>query len=568
MFHRTLRTSFTPSLTTGLCALWMLCLTAPAAPTDYREAIRKLGAAITEELRADNLTGISIALVDDQRLVAAEGYGFADRDGNILASSNTVYRAGSISKLFTAMATLQWVESGRLNLDAPVTDYLPELGVINPFDDSEGFTLRQLMCHRSGMVRESPVGSYFDSSEPTVAATVQSLSGCVLIHPPGARTKYSNSGVTVVGHVVSKMAQRPFQEYQQDRLLLPLGMRDSGFVLNREWRRRLAQGYMHVADGQGGFKEIKAPLFQLGTLPAGNLYTTTPDLARFLSCLFARGRVGKDALVQPESLTEMWTPQLMTNQTGFGLGFFIGTHQGRKTFRHTGAVYGFSASLTGLPEEKIGVVLLANDDLAIGPVRRLNELALDLMLEAKLGVAPPEPRPSFELSTVELGGFSGTYESDGFYATLQPRRGGLAANVSFQLFNLRPVGPLEFLGSGRLANNSAFHFQKDADGRVSGFTALGRTFQRIQQEPAASPYWKHLRGAYGPDFIPVIISVRHGHLYASIENEFDYRLKPVTQNIYKMPPGMYSDEYLEFVLDHRGRVEALVLANMVLKKFR
>jgi len=551
-----------------LLFLLTACLASRGAEPNYNEVIRKLGAAITEELKAGHITGISIALVDDQRLIAAEGYGYADRDGKVPATSNTVYRAGSISKLFTALATMQFAEVGHIDIDAPVTRYLPALGVVNPFGDGELYSLRQLMCHRSGMIRESPVGSYFDGSEPSVQETVDSLAGCILIHPPGSRTKYSNSGVTVVGHVVAQVAGRPFEDHLRERVLDRLGMRRSGFVLTKELRAGLAQGYMDVADGEGGFRTIEAPLFQLGTLPAGNLYSTAPDLARFLSCLFARGRAGSEVLVQPETLDQMFAPQLTTNQSGFGLGFFVGEHRGRKTFRHTGAVYGFSASLTGLSEEKIGVILLNNDDLAIGPVRRLNELALDLMIEAKLGAAPPEPVPTVSVEAKALEAMAGSYESESFHADVQPAEGGLRANVSFEHYDLRPVGEDRFLGSARLAHDAPFQFVRDDDGTVTGFTALGQTFTRVGEEPEPSPYWQRLLGAYGHDYIPVIVTIRHGHLYASIENEFDYRLHPVTRNIYRMSPGMYSDEFLEFVVDGQGRVQALVLANMYLRKFR
>jgi CubicO group peptidase (beta-lactamase class C family) len=113
-----------------------------------------------------------------------------------------------------------------------------------------------------------------------VAKTVASLSSCVLVHPPGTHTKYSNSGVTIVGHAVERASGMPFERYAQEKLLDRFGMRDSGFVRTREIRRNLATGYLRVAQAGGGFREIATPVFELGTLPAGNLYTTAEDLAR------------------------------------------------------------------------------------------------------------------------------------------------------------------------------------------------------------------------------------------------------------------------------------------------
>ena len=139
---------------------------AKPAPVDYRQAVTELHKVIDEEMQRGILTGVSIALVDGQQTVMEEGFGWADRDRRVPAAADTIYRVGSISKLFTAVAVMQLVEAGKLDLDSPVTKWLPEFRIVNPFDAASPITLRQLMCHRSGMVRESPVGGYLDDSQP------------------------------------------------------------------------------------------------------------------------------------------------------------------------------------------------------------------------------------------------------------------------------------------------------------------------------------------------------------------------------------------------------------------
>ena len=108
------------------------------------------------------------------------------------ATAETVYRVGSVSKLFTDVAVMQLVEQGKLDLDAPV-DRVPARLQARATRSAEPITLRQLMSHRSGLVREPPVGNYFDPTEPTLAETVASLNGTALVYPPGTRTKYSNA---------------------------------------------------------------------------------------------------------------------------------------------------------------------------------------------------------------------------------------------------------------------------------------------------------------------------------------------------------------------------------------
>ena len=133
-------------------------------PKQYANAIRDLERFIDQEVAHKQLPALSIALVDDQTIIWAKGFGLANPKANVPASADTVYRVGSVSKLFTDLAVMQLVEEGKLDLDAPVTRYLPDFKPANPFGGA--ITLRHLMAHRSGLVREPPVGNYFDASSP------------------------------------------------------------------------------------------------------------------------------------------------------------------------------------------------------------------------------------------------------------------------------------------------------------------------------------------------------------------------------------------------------------------
>ena len=163
---------------------------------DYSAAIDRLRTAIRHEVEQKQLPAFSISLVDGEQVVWADGFGFQDAAQKVPATADTVYRVGSVSKLFTDIAVMQLVETGKLDLDKPVTEYLPEFQPQDPFGIP--ITLRQLMSHRSGLVRESPVGHYFDPDEPTLAATVASLNQTKLVYKPETRTKYSNAAVAVV----------------------------------------------------------------------------------------------------------------------------------------------------------------------------------------------------------------------------------------------------------------------------------------------------------------------------------------------------------------------------------
>jgi CubicO group peptidase (beta-lactamase class C family) len=528
------------------------------AAADHRAITAAVAAAAHAEVRSGSISGVTVALVRDQEIIFAGGFGFADKQKRLPARADTVYRAGSISKLFTALAAMQLVEQGRLDIDKPVTNFVPDFRIVIPFGNAPPITLRQLMCHRSGMVRECPIGSYFDDAEPGMNRTIASLASCVLVHPPATKTKYSNSGVTIVGVAVERVSGMPFEAYQQQHLLRPLAMTNSSFVPGAPIRRKLAAGYLPVAQPGGGFHEIRAPVFELGTLAAGNLYTTAEDLARFVTWLFNDARPAAK-VVKRETLAQMFVPQLTDQANGFGLGFGVNSYRGRKTVSHTGAVYGFSSSLVAVPSEKVGVIVLCNDDLAMGPVRKLTNLALDLLFgEAD---APPAP-----VSSTDLVSLTGDYESESFWARLDVLDGKLVANISGQRMALTPTGPLRFEANGRVAHKWPVVCEQDANGKIAGFTTSGQKFTRITALPPDHGSWKALLGSYGPEFIPLIVSVKYGHLYAMTENEFDYRLSPVNEFVFKMPPGLYMDEQLVFQTDRRGRVHTAVLANVPLRR--
>ncbi len=512
----------------------------------FREAVKR-------EIDAGNISGVSVALVDANRILYVDGFGYADKKKRIPAMRDTVYRAGSISKLFTALATMQLAEQKKLSIDQPVSELWPEFRLVNNFRETKPITLRQLMCHRAGMFRESPVGSYFDPSEPGLRTTVRSIEGCVLVYPPETRTKYSNIGVAVVGQTVAAVSGVPFEDYARELLLRPMGMKQSSFVRTRQIEHQLAKGYMPVANGRGGFREIEAPNFELGTIPAGNLYTTAQDLAIFLRVLFAGGRSGNKQIIQPETLAEMWTAQLASDTNGFGLGFLVGHAGGKKTIGHSGAVYGFTSQLSALPDEKLGVIVLCNDDLASAASERINNAAWQLLR----GRTVEQGRTNDIATNAKL---DGEYESESYWAKI----GGLTANFSGQKTTLRALDEFTFEVNSRLINNGRLKLATNGN----RFTALGQTFVRAPKRAPIPRPWRDLLGSYGPEFIPLIISERNGRLYAMTENMYDYALTPETETVFKMPPGLYTDERLVFHRDEKGRVKASVLANMPLPRQR
>jgi serine beta-lactamase-like protein LACTB len=200
------------------------------------DAIEKF---ILHEMADKELPAVSIALVEGDHILWAKAIGWADRDNKIPAHTGTVYRIGSVSKLFTDMAIMQMVERGQIDLDAPVQKYIPEFRPRN--ETGKAITLRQLMSHRSGLVREPPAGHYFDPTAPTLARTVASLNRTSLIYAPESRTKYSNAAIATAGYALEKMNRQPFAQYLKRAVLEPLGLMHSSFEPTEETKKNLAK---------------------------------------------------------------------------------------------------------------------------------------------------------------------------------------------------------------------------------------------------------------------------------------------------------------------------------------
>ena len=204
---------------------------------------------------------------------------------------------------------------------------------MNPFEASGPITIRQMLCYCAGIVREAPIGGYFDANYSTNEECLASVTGCVLVNPPNTKTCYSNVGPTIIGRAIETKTGVSFEEYQQKYVLGPLGMKDLAWAINEAILARALQKEScdsHVATEP--LVSCETPLFDLGTTPAGSLVTTVGDLAKFVAFLMSGH--GNSQLTPPilraDTLAEMMKVQLTDNAEGFGLGFINRVYRGHK----------------------------------------------------------------------------------------------------------------------------------------------------------------------------------------------------------------------------------------------
>ena len=533
-------------------------LTPPAK--SYQKVAALLDKLIQREVADKGLPALSIALIDDQTVVWAKGYGFTDPEKKTPASADTVYRVGSVSKLFTDLAVMQLVERGTLDLDVPVTKFLPDFKPSNPF--GKAITLRQLMTHRAGLVRESPIGNYFDPNEPALAKTVESLNKTELVYEPETRLKYSNAGIATVGLVLQETQKQAFPRYLTRTLLLPLGMTNSAFEPDPAVTRNLAKATMWTYHG----REFPAPTFELGMTPAGCLYTSVNDLALFVKMLHARGKIGDAVIVKPETLDEMWKIQFAKpgEKQGFGLGFIVGELDGRRRIGHGGAIYGFATQLDCLPDDKLGVVVVTSRDCANAVTSRIAEKALQAMKAVKEGKPLPkvvEPAP-LKMETIRK--FEGHYRSGDKHLDLLEWDGRLWAWPG------RGGSRIELRGDGdHLITDDRLGIGQVVEVKGDKLTIGADTYERAPTpKPAPLPAkWAGLVGEYGWDHSTLYILEKDGKLHALIEWFFLYPLEEETPDVYRFPDfGLYFGEKLRFSRDRAGRATSVETAMVVFER--
>jgi len=517
---------------------------------DYLQVAHSLTLLIDHELREKRIPSIAVALVDDQEIAWAQGFGFADPDQKREAGAGTVYRVGSVSKLFTDIGIMRLVEAGKLNLDAPVTDIIPDFHPHNPFGGK--ITLRELMSHRSGLVREPPKGHYFDSLAPGLAEVVQSLNESTLIYPPGSHTKYSNAGITVAGYALERQVGQPFTQYLKAAVLDRMGLRSSAFEPTSDLTRDLAKAQMWTYDG----RFFPAPTFPLGTFPAGSLYTTVTDLGRFESLLFAGGRGPGGQVISKATLDQMWTPQSAGEEPShFGLGFVVGELDGHHLVGHDGAIYGFATSLAALPDDKLGAVAVATLDSSNAVTDHIVTRALELMLAAR----NHQSLPNNELTTPVTPGLArrlaARYGTASDAVDLKEQEGHL------YMLPLRGGYQVELRSLGdHLVVDDRLSYGPPVKVLDQAIQVRANKLDRIDvPKPAPPPTdWKDLIGEYGWDYDTLYILEKDGHLTALIEwYEFD-PLNSVSKDEFQFPDhGLYDRERATFIRGQGGAVRAV-----------
>jgi CubicO group peptidase (beta-lactamase class C family) len=326
--------------------------------------------------------GLAVAVVTHGELAYAAGFGVASLDERRPVTPRTLFHMASVTKPFVATAVMQLVEEGRVALDAPVVEYVPYFTLQ---DGRAGeLSVRQLLSHTSAMPDVEDYG--WDQPEYDDGALeryVRSLSDQTLLGEPGASYAYSNMAYEVLGDLVAKVSGQTFEARLQQRILTPLGMRDSTLLVREADAALLSQG--HVIDADGNLRVSPVFPYHRAHAPSSTLYSNVLDMARWARALLHGGELDGARVLEQATLEAMWQPLAVVNAVRHqqvGLAWHIGRYRGQRTLSHSGGDTGFQSHFVLAPEAGVAAAAMCNTDYVWDAPWHVTNAALELALGA------------------------------------------------------------------------------------------------------------------------------------------------------------------------------------------
>ncbi|MHB9097434.1 MAG: serine hydrolase [Syntrophales bacterium] len=348
-----------------------------------KKADRYLEACVQE----GNFSG-AVLMARKGKILISKGYGLANAELNVRNSPSTIFRLGSLSKQFTAMAIMQLQESKRLSVQDPLSKYIPD------YPEGDKITLHHLLTHTAGIpnLTELPEYEAYMVNPSPILKTIDLFKNRPLDFLPGEKYKYSNSGYIILSHVIEKASGKSYESFIAENIFKPLNMKNSGYDHQEIVLKNRASGYVLTDEGL-----MNAPYIDM-SIPSGggSLYSTVGDMYLWDSALY------KDALVSRESLDAMFTP----DKEGYGYGWIVANLNGRKIITHNGSVNGFLTHIARYVDDDACIVILSN--IANAPV---NEISRDL--RAILFGEPyeiPKVHKTVSIDTAIYDAYVGQYE--------------------------------------------------------------------------------------------------------------------------------------------------------------
>lgn len=448
--------------------------------TATRTLQAELHELVTPLLAHWKVPGVAVGVLDGDRSETA-AFGEANLEAHWPVTPDTLFQIGSISKVFTATAVMQLVDSWRIELDAPVVRYLPDFR-LSTTEATDALTVRHLLTHHTGFWGDdfTDRGSGDDSLSKAVAA----LHGIRQLTAPGESWAYCNAGFQVLGALLEKFHGKPAETAIRDRVLRPLELDDSTFSAEEAITRPAAVGYNTLTTET---PEVARPYaITRAMAPAGAIIGTVGDLLKFAAFHMGDGKAGGRRVLSPGSLAEMQRQQVTAANMApaWGLGWWIQDASGTKTIGHGGSTNGQRANLVVVPSRNLAIASLTNGSNGSAVNR-----AIERRLLERFGIPRPDPQEG-HLPDAAMQRFAGRYHSPGGDVTIgqdgrqltidtYARNALTGAEYLAPRRHAAPIGDLEFVIKDTEMEGSRFDFMLHPDSSVRFLRIGGRLYDRV-----------------------------------------------------------------------------------------
>jgi len=363
------------------------CSSEPVRPInlkndDYSYAKKYLSWMINNEMQKHNVKGLSIAIVDGERIVWSEGFGYANVNNNVLATSDTIYHIGSISKIFTAVEIMKLVDEKKINLDDSVSKYIENYFLNTRFSSDRHMTIRDILTHHSGLPSNHLRGMWSDNPG-SLDNYINDIQKDELTIKPGEMYRYSNVGYGVLGYLIEKIRHDKYESVLDTDVFKTLRMNSSSIGRGNSNSENFSKGYRNQ-------EEVSVP--GLRELSAGGITSSVNDMARFVRYIINDNDEVSHKILSPDALKLMFRPQYDKLQLDFGheIGLAwmlsgLSVNGSDRVAWHNGGYPPYQAHLSVLPNEKLGVIILSNTDSASKFITQVGEKALQILFDMKTG---------------------------------------------------------------------------------------------------------------------------------------------------------------------------------------
>lgn len=489
-----------------LLLLFLLAAAAAAQSLDPG----KVDAAVELSMKSWGVPGAAIAIVQDDRVVVAKGYGVKDVKTKQPVTANTLFAIGSTTKAFTTAAMAILADDGKMNWDDRVQQHIPFFRLSDPIAN-ELVTMRDLVTHRTGLVRNDLL--WYNS--PWSREEILRKAGHLPLAFPIRQTwSYQNIMYLAAGYAVGLISGSTWEDFTQKRIFDPLGMKTSNF--SSVAAEKAADHATPHDFKEGGSVEV-IPWRNLDNVgPAGSINSSASELTHWVRLHLNKGALDGKRLISEKNMREMHTPQMVMpqgpssgrfyvpgmDQISYGLGWAVHDYRGHLVVTHGGAIDGFRTQIAMIPARRLGVVVLSNlGDRNMPEALRLTLLDLALNQQPKdwdsvyIGMETEQrkagdaaraererKRPKSTRPSLELASYAGDYVNPAYgTAKIAVKDGKL--NVEWSRFSV----PLQhdnfdtFRAQGGRLNDTAVSFRLNASGDAASLSMLDQDFRKVNQ---------------------------------------------------------------------------------------